>query len=74
MQNYINYYTCCSAVLAADIVVDAVPGEAEAPSETAGEEAEQAEEEDAGADNGYDDDVCIDAAPFAVAAFNRQSH
>ena len=53
-------------------MVDAVPGDAEAPSETAGEEAEQAEaEEDAGADDGYDDDdVCI-AAPFAVAAFNR---
>ena len=51
-------------------VVEAVPGDADAES-AAGEDAEHAEEDDAGADDGSDAD-CI-AAPAAVsfAAFNR---
>ena len=53
-------------------VVEAVPGDADAES-AAGEDAEHAEEDDAGADDGSDAD-CIEAAPAAVsfAAFKKR--
>ena len=70
-------FTCCSVVFAVELpspplavtVVEAVPGDAES---AAGEDAEHAEEDDAGADDGSDAD-CIATAPAALsfAAFNK---